>query len=162
MGKQITFTCEIKNPEEYEKWIQGLMQATNLINEWAENKLILGSDKLVKVATGDGIGFNDSQTVKTTTKYGCSVLIKKNYSKPFEMAKCLMHNTPCTSMKDLKFGGTYVIVPIDVDYPWENILGVFKYLGHNCVMMADYPEIIHTMSPKIFKEFYVYQLSVIN
>lgn len=157
MSKNFTATCEIANPEEI---IAFLKRNTynHLAKDWAKNRLIIGSELLVSVATGDGIGFCKANTVLGATKIGINIMFTDHCAKPFKEVKCLMNNVPLRSFDELKFGHTYVFVPKKSKRPWEEITGVFKYFGSNRIIMLQSEDLFRKISSKVFNEFSVYQL----
>lgn len=161
MGKIYTATCEIENPEAV---IAFLKRNTynQLANDWANNHLVVGSELLVSVTTGDGIGFCKANTVLGSTKIGINIMLTDHCAKPFKEVKCLMNNVPLRSFDELKFGHTYVFVPKKSKRPWEEITGVFKYFGSNRIIMLQSEDLFRKISDKVFNEFSVYQLIKID
>lgn len=157
MGKNFTATCEIENPEEAFAYLKKHTR-NHLTKDWRKNRLVVGSEYLLGVKTGDGIGFHKGNMVVGANTVGINVMLTEHCTKPFKEVRCLMNNVPLRSFDELKFGHTYVFVPIEAKRPWEEITGIFKYFGSNKIIMLQSEDLFGRISDEVFNEFHAYQL----
>ena len=85
---------------------------------------------LVKVKSGDGVGFDVGHCIAVTNaKNNVGMLLKANYKEPFEKHESLnVSKQGISNVKDLVPGHTYIIYD-------GNSFAFVKYLGHSMILV---------------------------